>query len=204
VKREFTWTPQMSHRLRLLDVFIALEVQVGARPNLALLKTFLEYRRVKGTHTRETTDYVSDQEVSENRIVPDAAFILENSETGRQGLFFVEMDMGSERLTAPKSADTRATVTGKFLQYDRYLTSGRFARTYEPFGDFQAAIILFVTFGAERIENIRKACAVLPDRLHPYYRLTTFEAGCADFLGFVWKSRDPSDTRRYALVTTAP
>src|SRR4051812_37882739 len=34
VHREFTWTPQMYHRLRLLDCFIALEVAVQARPHL--------------------------------------------------------------------------------------------------------------------------------------------------------------------------
>jgi hypothetical protein len=31
---------------------------------------------------------VAAEETSENRIVPDAGFILENVETGRRGLFF--------------------------------------------------------------------------------------------------------------------
>src|SRR3954466_168195 len=98
--REETWSPQMYHRLRLLDLLIALEVQVRGRPQLNLVKTLLEYRRVKrqGRIARETTDFVAAEEIPENRIIPDAAFILENVETERRGLFFIEMDMATERI----------------------------------------------------------------------------------------------------------
>src|SRR5215213_5010322 len=65
---EASWSPQMYHRLRLLD------------PRLALVKTLLEYRRVRrgGRIARETTDFVAEEETPENRIIPDAAFVLEN------------------------------------------------------------------------------------------------------------------------------
>jgi hypothetical protein len=83
----------MFHRLRTVDLMIAVEVAVRGRPHLSLLKTFLEYRLVKrGTRIFcETTDFIASEETTENRIVPDAAFVLENVETGRRGLFFVEM-----------------------------------------------------------------------------------------------------------------
>jgi hypothetical protein len=200
VHQEASWTPQMYHRLRLLDLIIALEAQVLEREHLRLIRTFIEYRRVKGTHVRETTDYVSPTEIAENRIVPDAAFILENAETGRRGLFFLEMDMGTERITAPKSADQRATIRGKFEQYDHYLTSGRFAQTYKAWGDFRFFTLLFVTYGEERIENIRRASTTLPERLHGYYRLATFDAAITNFLSDIWLSRSPVDNLRYALV----
>jgi hypothetical protein len=190
----------MYHRLRLLDLFIALETQVRELPHLSLVRTFLEYRRLKWTHQRETTDYVSEPFSSETRIVPDGAFILENAETGRRALFLVEMDMGTERIAARSSADRRATVRLKFEQYDRYLSGGRFAQMYAAYGQFRSFTLLFVTYGSERIENIRQAMADLPARLHPYYRLTTYEQGVADFLGLVWKSRDAADTLRYALI----
>jgi Replication-relaxation len=106
--QELTWTPQMYHRLRLLDLVIALEAQVRDLPHLSLVRTFIEYRRIKGTHQRETTDYVAEPFSSETRIVPDGAFVLENSQTGRRALFLVEMDMGTERIAALTSADRRA------------------------------------------------------------------------------------------------
>ena len=78
VHPEHTWTPQMYHRLRLLDLLVALEVQVRQFDHIQLVRTFIEYRRHKGTYIRETTDYVTDAETPEHRIIPDGAFILEN------------------------------------------------------------------------------------------------------------------------------
>jgi hypothetical protein len=80
----------MYHRLRTVDLMISAEVAVRKRPQLSMVQTFLEYRRVKrGNHiVRETTDFVAKEEIAENRIIPDAAFILENIETKRRALFF--------------------------------------------------------------------------------------------------------------------
>ncbi|MBV9480572.1 MAG: replication-relaxation family protein [Acidobacteria bacterium] len=91
VHQEATWSPVMYHRLRLLDVLIALEIQVRERPHLSLVKTFVEYRRVKRENriARETTDFVGAEEIPENRIIPDGAFVMENVETGRRALFFI-------------------------------------------------------------------------------------------------------------------
>jgi hypothetical protein len=191
--------------LAVVDCFLALERSVATRPGIVLVRVFLEYRRRPGTDIRETADFVSEEAVSANRIVPDGAFIIENRETLRRGLFFLEMDRGTERIIAPKSVDLRATVRGKFVQYDRYLLSGRFARTYQAFGQFGFATVLIVALSPERIENIRQAASDLPDTLHPYYRLyyrlSHFPAVTADFLGPVWKSRSAADPRIYALVT---
>ena len=200
--QEASWSPQMYHRLRLLDLLIALEVQVRGRPHLNLVKTFLEYRRVKrgGRIARETTDFVAAEETPENRIIPDAAFVLENVETGRRGLFFLEMDMATERIVTQISHDRRITLRYKIEQYDRYLTGGRFARTYAAYGEFGYFTLLFVTYGEERIENIRRAMADLPAELHAYYRFSTFEAAQANFLDAIWKGRAVSDNGLYPLA----
>ena len=42
---------------------------------------------------RETTDFVAEEEISENKIVPDGAFIIENLTSNKRALFFLEMDM---------------------------------------------------------------------------------------------------------------
>jgi hypothetical protein len=200
VYREFAWSPQMYHRLRLLDLFVSLELAVGKWQHLSLPQTFIEYRRTPGTLRRETTDYVSALEAPQYRIVPDGAFILENAAASRRSLFFVEMDMGTERITAKTSADPRATIRGKFEQYDRYLTGGRFAATYAAYGAFRSFTLLFVTLAPERIENIRLAMVDLPERLHGYYRLALFQDAVTDLLGPVWKTRAVSDTVPRALV----
>ncbi len=61
-------------------------------------------------------------------------------------------------------------------------------------------MLLFVTLGEERVENIRKAAGDLSEALHDYYRLTTFAEAIDDFFGEHWRSRSPIDGKRYMLV----
>jgi hypothetical protein len=95
----------MYHRLRIIDLLISAEIAIRNRPHLAMVKVFVEYRMRKRATApaRETTDFVADEEISDNKLVPDAAFIMENIETGRRALFFVDMDMGSERIVSHRS-----------------------------------------------------------------------------------------------------
>jgi hypothetical protein len=202
VHKETTWTPYMYHRLRIIDAMVSLEIALRNRPHLSLIQIFLEYRMIKkgSSIARETTDFVSDEEVSDNKFVPDAVFILENVETKKRGLYFLEMDLGTEQIASPVRQQSRITIRHKFMQYDKYLTTGRFARTYSLYGEFRYFTLLFVTTGDTRIDNIRHALADLPKELHDYYRFTTFEAAMGDFFGSIWQSRLFSDTMRYSLV----
>src|SRR3954471_16092862 len=193
---DITWTPQTYHRLKLIDMCLSLEAAVTKRPHLQLVKIFLEYRG------RETTDFLAEPHTSINRLVPDGAFILENTETGNRGLFFIEIDMGTERIVTQNRHEHHQTVHFKLSQYDRYLQSGNFATTYAEHGQFRSFILLFITQGYERIEHIRRAVADLPSKLHSYYRFTTFADAQMDFFGSVWKSRAISDTLKYPLVKT--
>ena len=199
---EARWSPQMYHRLRTVDLMISAEVAVRARPNLTMIKTFLEYKRVKreGRVARETTDYVATPEIAENRIVPDAAFVMENIETKKRGLFFVEMDMATERIVSYITRDSRITLSYKLAQYDRYLQSLRYRQTYGDLGDFTYFTLLFVTIGEERVDNVRRQVSNLPADLAQYYRFTTYERAIGDFLGPIWKSRSVSDMSVYPLV----
>jgi hypothetical protein len=202
VKVEARWSPQMYHRLRTVDLMISAEVAVRRRPQLSMVATFLEYRRVKREMrvVPETADYVAGEETSENRIIPDAAFVLENIETKRRALFFVEMDMGTERIVSAITRDHRLSLQYKLRQYDRYLKSRRYAHTYAAYGDFRFFTLLFVTQSEQRIENIRRELTDLPQELAPYYRFTTFAAAMGDFFSAIWTSRLLSDTTVYPLV----
>ena len=70
--------------------------------------------------------------------------------------------MATERITTTLPSEHRTTIRCKVEQYDRYLTSGRFAQKYTSWGPFRAFTLLFVTFGQERVENIRAALSDLP------------------------------------------
>jgi hypothetical protein len=204
VHKEITWTPQMYHRLRIIDLLLSAEIAIRNRPHLTMAKPFLEYRMVKKGHSvaRETTDFVDTEEISENKLVPDAAFILENIETQRRALFFVEMDMATERIVSRIPRDIRSTLHHKIAQYDRYLKSRRYVQTYAPYGEFRFFTLLFITLGDQRLENMRHALQDLPADLAKFYRLTTYDQAMGDFLGPVWKSRLLTDTALYPLVAS--
>jgi Replication-relaxation len=196
------WSPQMYHRLRTVDLMISAEVAVRSRSRLSMVSTFLEYRRVKrGTRVeRETTDYVAKEETSDTRIIPDAAFVMENIESGKRALFFLEMDMGTERIVSQITRDKRISLFHKLTQYDRYLQGMRYRRTYAGYGDFRFFTLLFITIGEQRIENIRREMQRLPPDFSDYYRLTTYSQAMGDFFSPIWKSRLLSDTGTYGLV----
>jgi hypothetical protein len=202
VCKEVTWTPQMYHRLRIIDCLVSLEISLRTRPHLTMVNVLVEYRMVKrgGVMVRETTDFVADEKVSANKLVPDAVYILENSETQKRAVFFVEADMGTEQLVSRIPRDARSTIHYKLTQYDRYLKSGRYRQTYGEYGEFRFFTVLFVTTTEARVENIRQEVYNLPADLAIYYRFTTYEKAMSDFLGQIWKSRAKSDTNVYSLV----
>jgi Replication-relaxation len=206
VKVEAAWSPQMYHRLRTVDLLIALELSVRKRPHLAIVKTFLEYKRLRRGNQiiSETMDYVDSNASGENKIIPDAAFILENIESRRRALFFLEMDMATERIITGSLAGNQTTLSRKFSQYDRYLKSMRFGKTYAGYGEFRSFTMLFVTTLETRIENIRRELSGFPNDSSRHYRLTTFDEAMENFLGAVWHSLLLTDRTRYPLVREEP
>jgi len=205
VKVEARWAPQMYHRLATVDLLIALEIAVRKRAHLAIGQTFLEYRRLKRGNQiiSETMDYVDSQATPENKIIPDAAFILENIQSKRRALFFLEVDMATERIISASSLNRQTTLYRKFSQYDRYLKSSRYTQTYKEYGEFPSFTMLFVTLNDTRIENIRQELHSLSEDLSAFYRFTTFDVAIGDILGAIWKSRSLTDTSVYPLVREA-
>ena len=122
-------------------------------------------------------------------------FVLENIESGKRALFFLEMDMGTERIVTQITRDKRISLFHKLSQYDRYLESLRYRHTYSTFGDFRFFTLLFITIGEERIENIRRQMRTLPSELSDYYRLTTYQREMGDFFSPIWKSRLLTEAR---------
>src|SRR5207245_1902750 len=99
-----------------------------------------------------------------------AAFILENRDTKKRALFFLEMDMATERIVSYVLRDNRITLHYKLSQYDRYLKSLRYQETYKAYSDFRFFTLLFITFGEQRVENVRREMQDLTSSLSDYYR----------------------------------
>jgi hypothetical protein len=193
------WSPQMYHRLQTVDLMISAEVAVRSRSHLTMIKTFLEYRRVKrgSDSVKETTDDITGEGDAESRIVPDAAFIIENIETQKRALFFVEMDRATEPIVSSITRDSRMTLHHKIAQYDRYLQSLKYAKTYSPYGAFTFFTLLLVTLSETRVDHIRQGLADLPVELSPLLPLDHVCAGNGGF--FRPHLGKPRSLRQHAL-----
>ena len=196
------WSPQMYHRLATLDALVAVEVGGHKRPHIEVTETFIEYRQTKRKNTwqPETADFVAEEQTPENRIIPDAGFILENIESRKRALFLLEIDMGTERITSKLAHGQRFSVQHKIRQYDRYLQSGMFQKKYAPWGEFSFFMLLFVTTTEKRIDNMRNAMSNLPPSLHPYYRFNTLDLATTDFFNDQWRGRAGGDERMYQII----
>jgi len=196
------WSPMMYHRLATLDVMMALERDCRSLPHYSLVKTFVEYRREKVNHQwrRETTDYVAKPETSENRIVPDAGFILENTDTQQRALFLIEVDCGTEQLTTLQTSLIPQTFSHKINQYDRYVASKRITTRYQAWGDFSYFTLLVITDSDTRIQNMRSTLQTNSASLYRFYRFSTLDAVTENFLHDKWLSRDRADPQTYRLI----
>jgi hypothetical protein len=58
--------------------------------------------------------------------------------------------MATERIVSYVLRDSRITLHYKLSQYDRYLKSLRYRKTYEEYSDFRFFTLLFVTLGEPR------------------------------------------------------
>ncbi|MEO1639885.1 MAG: replication-relaxation family protein [Pseudomonadota bacterium] len=196
------WSPLMYHRLATLDVLSYIERDCVELSAYELLGTLVEYRREKiGTRWRkETTDYVAAGANPSDKIIPDAGFALQHRKSGRQALFLIEVDRGTERLTTTQSDAEIATFTGKLAQYDRYLASGRAEDRFPQLGQFAGFHVLVVTTSDARIENMRRAAQTLPANFHHLYRFSTLERVSQNFLHDGWLNRDHADQTSHQLI----
>ncbi len=196
------WSQHMYHRIATIDVIISLEQACFILENYRLVKTFVEYRRetINKQLVGETTDYIELPALPENRIVPDAGFILENTETKQRALFLIEVDLGTETQIASKADSVVKSFKYKIEQYDRYLVNKRYQQRYAQYGEFGYFVLLIITNSPRRLENMRRALSRLPANLHQYYRLSTLNEVCGSFFHGDWLSRSETDNQKYNLI----
>lgn len=190
------WSPKMYHRLAVVDFLVAVHAAVRSHPTIILARDYLETRREfrDGRQQRETYDLITPPDTPENRIIPDAAFILANAQTGRRALFLVEVDRGTEPIAPATLASRTASYSHKLAQYARYLQQGSYR---EKYGDFPHFVLLTATTTDRRLEHLR---AQTPAPCARVFLFTTLERALTDPLAPIWQSGDPSDTRRHPIV----
>jgi len=177
---------------------LSLEIAVRNNEKYDLEKVFLEYNR-QG-YISETTDYIEDPEIPQNRITPDGAFILKNIEQDISRLHFIEMDMGTETIQSIITKNPKFTLYNRMKKYDRYLEKERYKKKYKAWGNFENFRLLFITTTDERVENIRKKIFDLDITKTQFYMFNTHDKITKNFFNNQWKKRAIDDDGFYSIV----
>jgi hypothetical protein len=195
------------HFLATSDFRIALTEACEKRGDTTLLGFLPEHLgvRTEGGVQKYLRDVIADATRPGAHVThtPDAVFALERA--GRSALFFLEIDRGTEGISDPERgfAKTLRFYLNylKTAGYQRYQTD---FRVTEPFAAFR---VLVVTSSEKRLENIRAVGGAMrfePVSAKRFIWLAESAALTAGaLLGPLWRSLDPTDERRYAIITDA-
>lgn len=203
----------LRHTLKLNDIRIEFELACGQEyakekgqgaGQVNLVGFIPEYKGVKGRRNdqkpvRATEDTVGgrgEQRRGAQTLIPDAVICLENPATGKRALFFLEVDLGSEKLL---STD-HYSLYKKIMLYKKYLETGGFERYRTSFGyDFKGFRVLTVMDSETRIARLRHALAKAGVQGFVWFTDTTTIKG-ANVLDKIWLMTDPSDDGKYSIV----
>jgi DNA-binding MarR family transcriptional regulator len=196
----------LRHMVAVNDFRIALEQDACRRHDVELLGAIADTERSAAgpavqprAALAETVAF--DGERGERLLhVPDLAFALRRD--GRQALFLVEVDRGTEVVGDPKRG------VGRFVRfYLRALLTGGFQGLGARFGGetgFKGFRVLVVTTSKARVESIRARWGTLPvepEVAKKFIWLSTSEAICSSrLLEHEWVSLDHRDEQRYVIA----
>jgi hypothetical protein len=157
----------IEHLLLLNDFRISLELACrGSQFSTAFIAEYDKRDERARTFEKRTTDWVVIPETKERvRFTPDGVFSIANTE-GKNVLFFLEIDRGSENL---RSSGSNKGFAERIAVYKRYMDSNGYSRYGEDFNyEFKGFRLLIVTSTQHRLEELKRI------------------ASEADSRGFVW------------------
>lgn len=153
-----TLIPQAKHQIMLNWFRIHLLDMTNRLPSLSF--GVLPFNSPFALDATTGTPLVRDEVPSSRKdqsscdvIVPDMVFHLQDSESGKTLLFFLEVDLGSEPRSSAKA--NRSNIEGKLANYQAYFRSRRYER-YEKFwkGRFNGFRVLLHCAAEERLRSL--------------------------------------------------
>ena len=196
----------LRHTLKLNDVRIAFELACRKKNGQVNLVEFIpEYKGVKGRRNdqkpvRATEDTVGVRNGTGGEIlIPDAVLCLENPATKKRALFFLEVDLGSEKLIS--TTPGHYSLLKKIMLYKKYFNNrgyDRYAKTFDY--DFKGFRVLTVMDSKTRISRLRTALAETRIQGFAWFTDTATIKG-ADVLGKIWLMTDPNDKNKYSIIS---
>lgn len=193
----------VQHMLGLNDLRIAFEQACGSSDGIKLVEFIPEYkgvRRLDGRPGRAVEDSVAVREGvgTEGILIPDAVICLGNTATGKQALFFLELDLGTEKLVSLGRG--HYSLLKKMLLYREYLNTSGFERYNDMFKyEFKGFRVLTIMNNASRIRRLRAELTQRDIRKFVWFAVAD-KVTRDTILDKIWIKADKEDNGQYSII----
>ena len=198
--------PKMSmigvmHTIELNDIRIAFVLACRDSERIKMIEFIPEYRgRIDsdGMMRRIVEDRVRIQgrEKTEQRFIPDAVMCLEKRATRKRILLFIELDLGSEKVTSRTGS---YSVVRKLEVYKEYLRQEGYRRYNDRFDhEFKGFRVLVIMSNQQRAQRLRKELTLKGIKKFVWF---TQKSGITaeTILKEIWTMSDINDKKNYSI-----
>ena len=190
------------HTLELNKIRIAFEKACEQTENIKLIDFIPEYKGQveKGKIKRLVEQEVVLQDGVKTTLIPDAVLCLENKNTNRKALFYIEVDLGTEKITTGKRNEY--SLLKKMLVYKEYVKDEKYKKyssvNYYEY-EFRGIRVLSVMDSSTRIRSLRRE--LFNQGIKKFIWLTeSSEISAGTVFSKIWLMANIEDNNRYSII----
>ena len=189
------------HTIELNKIRIAFEKACEQTENIMLIDFIPEY---KGKVEKGKIKRLVEQEVSlpdgigKTTLIPDAVICLENTRTKKKGLFYVEVDLGTEKITTGNKKDY--SLLKKMLVYKEYVKGEKYKKYNDLYDyDYRGIRVLSVMDSSTRIRSLRRE--LFNKGIKKFIWLTeSSEINTSTVFSKIWMMANIKDNNKYSII----
>lgn len=198
---------KLVHTVRLNDIRIAFEKGCQNSGIIQLVEFIPEYKKMsirpknnehKGYDGSEDKEEAWDKLTTKKHIIPDGVMCMENPSRQKRALFFIEVDLGSEKITTTKK--DQYSLMKKMLVYREWLREKNHSPYCKYFDyDFKGFRVLVIMNNQTRIRKLRKELCKNNIRKFIYITEQT-EIKSESILKHIWQIPGTDNKNGYSII----
>ena len=191
------------HTIELNKIRIAFEKACEQSENIKLIDFLPEY---KGKVEKGKIKRLVEQEVSlpdgigKTTLIPDAVICLENKRTKKKGMFYLEVDLGTEKIITGNK--DKYSLLKKMMVYKEYVKGEKYKKynsvNYYDY-DFRGIRVLSVMDSTTRIRSLRRE--LFNKGIKKFIWLTeSSEISTSTVFSKIWLMANIDDNNKYSII----
>ena len=187
---------KLVHTVRLNDIRIAFEKGCSNSGIIQLVEFIPEYKKMSIRPSKnENKGYDGNED---KHIIPDGVMCMENPSRKKRALFFIEVDLGSEKITTTKK--DQYSLLKKMLVYREWLKEKNHRAYCKYFDyDFKGFRVLVIMNNQTRIKKLRDELTKKNIKKFIYFAEQSAIMPQAIF-EYIWCKTDVADKRSYSII----